>query len=133
MPRVTVDTVVEMVPAGELVRVVTGTGQGTILARPSDQDQWWEEHPPAPDSTVIPEQRGSGDGRVRHRDYSAVKLRARLDAPGSTVLDRMLGAGISEARARQHIAAGAVRVDQEPVTSADPLAEPPARIVIYPR
>lgn len=158
MLRVTVDAVVEMVPAGGLVRVVTGTGQGTILARPRDRDSWWEEHPPdEPDDIPVPK-RGAGDGRIRHRDYPAGKLRARLDveprqcgtqhlgqvdgaapvvtdaiAAAPTVLARMLAAGISKDRARQHLAAGRVLVDGEPVTAPDHLAAPPARIVIAAR
>lgn len=155
MLKVTVDAVVEMVPAGGLVPVVTGTRQGTILARPMDRDSWWEEHPPdEPDGILVPRQRGADDGHIRHRDYPAAKLRARLDAEqrqrgnqhleqvdsvapvvtdaiaaAPTVLVRMLAASLSEDRARQHLAAGRVLVDGEPATAADHLATPPARIV----
>jgi hypothetical protein len=153
MSGVTVDALVEMVPAGELVRVDTRTRQGTILASPRDEEAWLEEHPPDDTGGVrVPAQRGAGDGRVRHPDYSARKLRARLNKAersgeeghetaeivrdraavdgAPTVLVRMLAAGISESRARLHLAAGRVMVDGAVVNDAGQLAPPPARIVI---
>lgn len=154
MPGVTVDAVVEMVPAGGLVRVETGTRQGTILASPRDQEAWLEEYPPDDhDEIKMPTQRGASDGRIRHPDYSPRKLRARLERTvrrseesfetsevarerpaaldgAPTVLDRLLAAGISESRARLHLAAGRIQMDGIVVTDSGQLAPPPARIVI---
>jgi hypothetical protein len=47
-----------------------------------------------------------------------------------TVLDRLLAAKISEARARMHLAAGAVRVNNQVVSDPSAPAAPPARIVL---
>lgn len=49
-----------------------------------------------------------------------------------TVLDRMISAGIDEARARSFVMSGAVIVDGERVSDPATLAAPPARIVILP-
>jgi hypothetical protein len=46
------------------------------------------------------------------------------------VLDRMIAAGISEDRIRGFFAAGAVRVDGQPVSDPATPAAPPCRIVI---
>jgi hypothetical protein len=47
-----------------------------------------------------------------------------------TVLDRLLAAGMSEDRARQHLEAGVVLVDGEPASGPDQPAPPPARVMI---
>lgn len=49
-----------------------------------------------------------------------------------TVLDRMVSAGIDEARARSFVISGAVIVDGERVSDLATSAAPPARIVILP-
>jgi hypothetical protein len=46
------------------------------------------------------------------------------------VLDRLLAAALSAERVEQHMAAGRVYGDGEPVTDPDRLAPPPARIVL---
>jgi hypothetical protein len=46
------------------------------------------------------------------------------------VRDRLTAAGLSESRIEQHMTAGRVRVDGEPVTDLSRPASPPARIVI---
>lgn len=46
-----------------------------------------------------------------------------------TVWDRMMAMGLSEDRARQHLADGRVLVDGEVVTDPDQPASAPARIV----
>jgi hypothetical protein len=48
-----------------------------------------------------------------------------------TVPDRLVGAGLSQERIEQHLAAGRVRVDEELVTDLDRPAPPPARIVLW--
>ena len=48
-----------------------------------------------------------------------------------TVFDRLVGAGLSQERIEQHLAAGRVRVDGEPVTDPDRPAPPPARVVLW--
>lgn len=75
----TVDDVVEQVPAGQLVKVETGAVQGTILATPTDAREWLEAHP----HVALPSPRQE-DSRPRaaphHSDYGAAKVRRRLDA-----------------------------------------------------
>jgi hypothetical protein len=71
----TVDDVVERVPAGGLVRLDTGVKQGTILTTPEDQTRWLEHvGPPA----VPAQRRRPKSGAVRHSPYDAAKLRNRL-------------------------------------------------------
>lgn len=53
-----------------------------------------------------------------------------LDAP--TVLDRLLGAGISETRARWWLDSGGVLVDQVRITDPAHPAARPSRVVLSP-
>jgi hypothetical protein len=80
MPGMTVDDVVEQVPAGQLVRLDTGTGQGTILCRPVDRDEWLTAHPPVDAQTPRKRRIRDADGQLRHPDYAADSLRRRLTA-----------------------------------------------------
>ena len=50
--------------------------------------------------------------------------------PSPTVLDRLVGSGISDDRARAHLAAGLVRVDGQVADGPDHPAPPPSRVVI---
>jgi hypothetical protein len=47
-----------------------------------------------------------------------------------TVLDRLVEAGITEARALEHLRRGAVLVDGHPIADPDSDATPPARVDI---
>jgi hypothetical protein len=78
-----VDDVVERVPAGELVRLDTGTKQGTVLTTPRDRGLWLEHsaEKPAPSQR----QRSSTAGGIRHNPYAAEKLRGRLELPAQRV------------------------------------------------
>jgi 16S rRNA U516 pseudouridylate synthase RsuA-like enzyme len=53
----------------------------------------------------------------------------RPDLP--VAFDRLVAAGLSQERIEQHLAAGRVRVDGEPVTDPDRTAPPPARVVLW--
>jgi hypothetical protein len=53
-----------------------------------------------------------------------------VETGGITVLDRLLSAGINEARAQRYLAAGAVRLDGHEVSDPATPAAPPSRIVI---
>jgi hypothetical protein len=75
MPGLTVDDVVERVPAGELVRLDTGTRQGSILTEPRFRDAWLNERGPDVRRT---EGREHSAGPLRHADYSASALRERI-------------------------------------------------------
>jgi hypothetical protein len=77
-PGLTVDDVVEQVPAGALVRLDTGGPQGVILVSAADRDAWLEEHP-EPTSTRLPQQR-TNTSAMHHPNYSAEKLRKRIEA-----------------------------------------------------
>ena len=48
----------------------------------------------------------------------------------ATVLDRLVQSGITEDRARQHIASGSVRIDDVVVTDPSLPADPPAHVEI---
>jgi hypothetical protein len=48
-----------------------------------------------------------------------------------TVFDRLVGAGLSQERIEQHLAAGRARVDGELVTHPDRPVPPPARVVLW--
>jgi hypothetical protein len=48
-----------------------------------------------------------------------------------TVFDRLVGAGLSQERIEQHLAAGRVLVDGELVTHPDRPAPPPARVALW--
>jgi hypothetical protein len=52
------------------------------------------------------------------------------DDATTTVLDRLLRAGISDERAQRHLSSGAVVVDGERVTDPNTPAALPARIVL---
>jgi len=54
--------------------------------------------------------------------------RNTLVAPNSTVLDRLLQSGISEARALGHLKGGWVRVDGEKVEDPTYPATPPSQV-----
>lgn len=79
MRGITVDHIVEMVPAGGLVRLDTGTKQGTVLTTPADRDSWLSEHPAVPPDTrsVVPKQRG--EQGMTHSQYPAERLRNRIE------------------------------------------------------
>jgi len=79
IPQLTVDDVVERVPAAELVRFHTGTGQGTILCSPADRDLWLQDHPELALPGRLRRQR-SGDARsgIRHNEQVEASLRQRL-------------------------------------------------------
>ncbi|MDD7942512.1 hypothetical protein PHK61_29275 [Actinomycetospora lutea] len=49
-----------------------------------------------------------------------------------TVLDRLLGAGLSEDRAREWITSGGARVDGEVVVDPKAPASSPSRVVLFP-
>ena len=51
-------------------------------------------------------------------------------SPVPTVLDRLTAAGLTDDRARAHLAAGLVRVDGEVAEGPDHSAPPPSRVVI---
>jgi hypothetical protein len=57
---------------------------------------------------------------------------AGIDGSVTTVLDRMLGAGIGSERAAGHLAAGSMMVDGERVTDPGTPTAPSARIVVLP-
>lgn len=84
MPGITVDHIVEMVPGGGLVRLDTGTKQGTVLTTPANRDAWLDEHPPEPGQIVIPNQRVH-DG-ITHNPYSAKSLRSRIEREQAALL-----------------------------------------------
>ena len=75
MAGITVDHIVERVPAGDLVRLDTGVRQGSILTTPSDKNRW-EEYVGAPKVPV--QRRGSRSSGLRHNNYSPEKLRSRI-------------------------------------------------------
>jgi hypothetical protein len=50
----------------------------------------------------------------------------------TTVLDRLLRAGIDAERAQRHLTSGSVVVDGERVTDPNTPAAPPARVVLLP-
>lgn len=87
-PGLTVDDVVEQVPAGALVRLETGTAQGVVLVSPGDRDTWFAEVESDRLKAVrVPEQRDRQQ-TSNHANYSAEKLRRRIasdaaDAPQS--------------------------------------------------
>ena len=54
------------------------------------------------------------------------------EEPPTSVLARLVAAGLSEERARAWITNGGARVDGEPVTDPSTLAAPPSRVVLYP-
>lgn len=75
MQGLTIDHIVEQVPGGGLVRLRTGTKQGTILTRPEDRAMWLNEHPAVDmEGLSIPRRRNS-DGRIRHNRATVVDLR----------------------------------------------------------
>ncbi len=49
----------------------------------------------------------------------------------TTVRDRLTAAGLSESRIEQHMSAGRLRVDGEPVTDLDEPAPTGTRVVIW--
>jgi hypothetical protein len=66
---------------------------------------------------------------------AVVMSAGKVEPPGetaSTVLDRLLAAGIGHDRAVTWLAAGAVQVDGEPTTDPSTPAAPPARVVLLP-
>lgn len=80
MTGITVDHIVELIPDGGLVRLQTGTRQGTVLVRPQDRDEWISEQPQG-DGQNMPRQRdvqGDKRGALRHNDYSSCSLRERI-------------------------------------------------------
>lgn len=83
IPGLTVDDIVEQVPAAALVRLDTGTRQGVILTRPADKETWLAERSPTPPAR--PPRVNKPDG-PRHADnYSASSLRRRIEASRSGV------------------------------------------------
>lgn len=77
-PGLTVDDVVEQVPAGALVRLETGTAQGVVLVSPGDRDAWLTEVESGRlKAPRLPEQRGRQQVS-NHANYSAEKLRRRI-------------------------------------------------------
>ena len=54
------------------------------------------------------------------------------DDPTTTVLDRMLRAGISDERAQRHLSSGAVVIDGERVTDPNTPIRPESRILVLP-
>ncbi len=52
-----------------------------------------------------------------------------MDTETQTVWDRMMAMGLSEDRARSHLAEGRVQVDGQVITDPDHPAAPPARVV----
>lgn len=78
MPRLTVDDVVERVPAGALVRFNTGTRQGTILTSPVDRELWLYDHPEVAPAARRPGRRGDAEQGVSHAYQTEAALRQRL-------------------------------------------------------
>ena len=56
-------------------------------------------------------------------------MRGMSEVP--TVHERLTAAGLSAERIAEHVAAGRVRVDGEPVDDVDAPAPPPARVVLW--
>lgn len=70
-----VDDIVEQVPAGDLVRLDTGTKQGVVLTSRKDHDRWTSAH-----MAAVPEQRNPSEptSGLRHNQYGATRLRQRI-------------------------------------------------------
>ena len=64
-------------------------------------------------------------------DVPDVELEDHDNSP-PTVLDRLVGAGISEERARAWITSGGARVNGEVVDDPSSAAPPPSSVVLHP-
>jgi hypothetical protein len=88
---------------------------------PEEEEE--EEEEEDPDDVFIP---------VVVTAATAKGVLAAAESPVSTVLVRLIRAGISPDRAHAFIAAGAIRVDGKQVTDPNAPAGPPSRIVLLP-
>lgn len=89
MTGVTVDHIVEQVPDGGLVRLRTGTEQGTILTRPKDRTEWLEQYPEivSDDRSRRSRSHDTAGQRISHSNYAAAALRERIQLERSTALN----------------------------------------------
>lgn len=90
MPGMTVDSIVELVPGGGLVRLDTGTKQGTILTTPQHRDDWLSDHPAAETPSRASKRRAAdGDGHLSHARSTPTLLRERAELPPPRVSPKL--------------------------------------------
>jgi len=83
-PGLTVDDVVEQVPAGAMIRLDTGGRQGVVLTTPEHRDGWLSEQRPRDPEVDMPRQRYGGSA-IRHPNYSITALRRAVTERGPSM------------------------------------------------
>jgi hypothetical protein len=82
--------------------------------------------------SIEPAQPVAAAGAERSRITRMRQTAVLWCVPVTSVLDRLIAAGLSEERARWHLARGAVRVDGNPTTDPETPAPAPSRLVLQP-